>query len=312
MTKRVRGSDQTELAVRRRDIKSIAPLFVRRPSAVIRAVVAVVASIVLMSVDHRASHLESVRSLLSTVIYPLQLAIHIPIRTGEWFSEQLSMRHTILAENSRLRDERLRVSARLEKLDALEAENKRLRNLLGSSEKFAERVLVAELISVDMDPFSRRIVLDKGARDGVSTGQALIGSNGVMGQIIHVGPFTSNALLITDPSHALPVQIHRNGLRAVALGTGPLNLLKLSHVPNSADVQINDRIITSGLGNRFLSGYPVGKVVEIRRNQGQPFAEVYVEPSAMLERTREALLVRSDPVTEQDPAFEAYTSWGGS
>ena len=312
MTKRVRGSDQTELAVRRRDIKSIAPLFVRRPSAVIRAVVAVVASIVLMSVDHRASHLESVRSLLSTVIYPLQLAIHIPIRTGEWFSEQLSMRHTILAENSRLRDERLRVSARLEKLDALEAENKRLRNLLGSSEKFAERVLVAELISVDMDPFSRRIVLDKGARDGVSTGQALIGSNGVMGQIIHVGPFTSNALLITDPSHALPVQIHRNGLRAVALGTGPLNLLKLSHVPNSADVQINDRIITSGLGNRFLSGYPVGKVVEIRRDQGQPFAEVYVEPSAMLERTREALLVRSDPVTEQDPAFEAYTSWSGS
>ena len=274
--------------------------------------VAVVASIVLMSVDHRASHLESVRSLLSTVIYPLQLAIHIPIRTGEWFSEQLSMRHTILAENSRLRDERLRVSARLEKLDALEAENKRLRNLLGSSEKFAERVLVAELISVDMDPFSRRIVLDKGARDGVSTGQALIGSNGVMGQIIHVGPFTSNALLITDPSHALPVQIHRNGLRAVALGTGPLNLLKLSHVPNSADVQINDRIITSGLGNRFLSGYPVGKVVEIRRDQGQPFAEVYVEPSAMLERTREALLVRSDPVTEPDPAFEAYTSWSGS
>ena len=221
------------------------------------------------------------------------------------------MRRTILAENARLREERLRIRTRLEKLDALEAENRRLRNLLGSSERVTERVLVAELISVDMDPFSRRIVLNKGAQDGVSPGQALIGTNGVMGQIIHVGPFTSNALLITDPSHALPVQIHRNGLRAVALGTGPLNLLKLSYIPNNADVRINDRIVTSGLGSRFLSGYPVGKVVEIRRDQGQSFAEVYVEPSAMLERTREVLLVRSDPAADHDPAFEAYTSWSG-
>ena len=277
----------------------------------IRAVVAVVASIVLMSVDHRASHLESVRGLLSTVLYPLQLAIHLPIRTGEWLSGQFSGRRTILAENTRLREELLRIGARLEKFDALEAENRRLRNLLGSSEKFAERVLVAELISVDMDPFSRRIVLNKGAQDGVSSGQAMIDSNGVMGQIMHVGPFTSNALLITDPSHALPVQNHRNGLRAVALGTGPLNLLKLSYVPNNADVRVDDRIVTSGLGSRFLSGYPVGKVVEIRRDPGQSFAEVYVQPSAMLERTREVLLVRSDPVADQAPASEAYTSWSG-
>ena len=273
--------------------------------------VAVVASIVLMSVDHHASHLESTRGLLSTVIYPLQLAIHLPVRTGEWLSEQFAMRRTILAENTRLREERLRLRARLEKFDALEVENQRLRNLLGSSEKLAERVLAAELIAVDMDPFSRRIVLDKGARHDVSPGQVLIGSSGVMGQIIHVGPFTSNALLITDPSHALPVQIHRNGLRAVALGTGPLNLLKLSYVPNNADVRIDDQVVTSGLGSRFLSGYPVGKVVEILRDQGQPFAEVYVQPSAMLERTREVLLVRSDPVTDQAAAFEAYTSWSG-
>ena len=277
----------------------------------IRAVVAVVASIVLMSVDHRASHLESVRGLLSTVLYPLQLAIHLPIRTGEWLSGQLSGRRTILAENTRLREELLRIGARLEKFDALEAENRRLRNLLGSSEKFAERVLVAELISVDMDPFSRRIVLNKGAQDGVSPGQAMIDSNGVMGQIMHVGPFTSIALLISDPSHALPVQNHRNGLRAVALGTGPLNLLKLSYVPNNADVRVDDRIVTSGLGSRFLSGYPVGKIVEIRRDPGQSFAEVYVQPSAMLERTREVLLVRSDPVADQAPASEAYTSWSG-
>ena len=284
-------------------------MFVRRPSALIRAVVAVVVSIVLMSVDHRASHLESARSLLSTVLYPLQLAIHVPIRTGEWLSGQLSLRRTILAENARLREEQFVANTRIEKLEALEAENRRLRGLLGSARTLDERVLVAELISVDMDPFSRRIVLNKGVRDGVAPGQILIGSNGIMGQIIHAGPFTSNALLITDPSHALPVQIRRNGLRAVALGTGSLNLLKLSHVPNSADVQVDDRIVTSGLGNRFLSGYPVGKVVDVKRNQGRPFAEVYVEPSAMLERTREVLLVRSDPITDRESASETYTSW---
>ena len=271
--------------------------------------VAVVVSIVLMSVDHRASHLESARSLLSTVLYPLQLAIHVPIRTGEWLSGQLSLRRTILAENARLREEQFVANTRIEKLEALEAENRRLRGLLGSARTLDERVLVAELISVDMDPFSRRIVLNKGVRDGVAPGQILIGSNGIMGQIIHAGPFTSNALLITDPSHALPVQIRRNGLRAVALGTGSLNLLKLSHVPNSADVQVDDRIVTSGLGNRFLSGYPVGKVVDVKRNQGRPFAEVYVEPSAMLERTREVLLVRSDPITDRESASETYTSW---
>ena len=275
----------------------------------IRAVAAIVVSIVLMSFDHRTGHLESMRGLLSTVLYPLQLAVHLPIQTGEWLSEQVSTHRTILTENARMREEQLRTHSRIERLNELEAENRRLRKLLGSSERIGEHVLIVELMSVDMDPFSRRVVLDKGARDGVSPGQPLIDSNGIMGQIIHTGPFTSNALLITDPNHALPVQIHRSGLRAVALGTGSLNLLKLAHIPHSADVRIDDRIVTSGLGNRFPSSYPVGKVVEIRRDQGQPFAEIYVVPSAMLERTREALLVRSDPAVDQDPAYGAHTSW---
>ena len=197
---------------------------------------AVVLSIVLMSVDHRAHHLESVRSLLSTMLYPLHLTIHLPIRTGEWLSEQLSTRRTILRENARMREDLIRARSRLKRLPELEAKNRRLRDLLISSSKLNSSTgsdryaLVAELISVDTDPFSRRLVLNVGNRDGVLPGQPVIDANGVMGQITHTGPFTSNALLITDPSHALPVQIHRNGLRAMALGTGPLNLLKLSHV----------------------------------------------------------------------------------
>ena len=296
----------------------IEPFFVRRPSGLFRLVAAVVLSIVLMGVDHRAHHLESVRSLLSTMLYPLHLTIHLPIRIGEWLSEQVSTRRSILEENALMRGELARARARLKRIPELEARNRRLRDLLVSSSKLnrstgaARYVRVAELISVDADPFSRRLVLNVGNRDGVAPGQPVIDANGVMGQITHTGPFTSNALLITDPSHALPVQIHRNGLRATALGTGPLNLLKLSHVPNSADVQVGDKIVTSGLGDRFPGGYPVGEVVKVLRDPSRPITEIHVQPSAMLERTREVILVLSSEAGGNGPdgsASGAHTSW---
>ena len=244
-----------------------------------------------MTVDHRAHHLEALRSVLSTLVYPLQVAVDLPIQAGNWLAEYLSSRHRLIAENARLKEEQFLLTTKLERFADLEAENRRLRNLLDSSEKVGERVLVAELLSVDMDPYSRRIVLNKGSRDGVESGQSLIDSNGVLGQVVHVAPFSSNALLITDPSHALPVQNNRSGLRSVAVGTGPLNQLELAHLPNNADVRIGDQLVTSGLGGRFPAGYPVGRIVSIERNRGRPFATVMVQPSARLERNREVLLV---------------------
>ncbi len=122
-------------------------------------------------------------------------------------------------------------------------------------------------------------------------GQPLIDAHGVMGQVIHVSPFSSSALLITDPSHALPVQLNRNGLRSVAVGTGASNTLELTHLPNNADVVVGDIVVTSGLGGRFPSGYPVGTVISVETDTGQPFAKVAVEPAAQLERNREVLLV---------------------
>ena len=206
-------------------------------------------------------------------------------------AENFTSRQNLVSENARLRENQFLLDTRLEKLADLEAENRRLRKLLVSSAKIGERVLVAELLSVDMDPYSRRIVLNKGSRDGVEAGQSLIDSNGVMGQVVHVAPFSSNALLITDPSHALPVQNHRSGLRSLAVGTGPLNQLELAHLPNNADVRIGDVLVTSGLGGRFPAGYPVGRIVNVQRNRGRPFATVTVQPSARLERNREVLLV---------------------
>jgi len=264
-----------------------------------------VVSVVLMTVDHRAQHLEAVRSVLATVVYPLQVAVDLPIQAGNWLAEYFSSRHRLIAENSRLRENQFLLDTKLERLADLEAENRRLRDLLDSSAKVGERVLVAELLSVDMDPYSRRILLNKGSRDGVEPGQSLIDSNGVMGQVVHVAPYSSNALLITDPGHALPVQNHRNGLRSVAVGTGPLNQLELAHLPNNADVRIGDVLVTSGLGGRFPAGYPVGRVVSVERNRGRPFATVMVQPSARLERNREVLLVWPAELADESDTLPA-------
>jgi rod shape-determining protein MreC len=244
-----------------------------------------------MTADHKAEHLESVRAALSTLVYPLQYAVHLPIRGGAWVAENISARSDLIAENERLKVDRLRLRARLEKLAELEAENRRLRTLLDSSVKTGEKVLIAELLSVDMNPYNRRIVLNKGRRDGVFPGQSLVDSEGVMGQVDSVGPFSSTALLITDPSHALPVQVHRTGLRAIATGTGAADSVMLSHIPNNSDLRVGDLLVTSGLGGRFPQGYPVGRVTRVQRDSGKPFAEVEVAPSARLERNREVLLI---------------------
>ena len=244
-----------------------------------------------MTADHRAGHLERLRAVLSTLVYPLQYTVHAPIRMSAWAIDSFNTRSDLITQNQQLKLERLQLHARLEKYVSLEAENRRLRDLLGSSVKTNERVLIAELLSVNMHPYSRRIVLNKGRQDRVYSGQALIDSRGVMGQIVSVGPISSNALLITDPSHAVPVQIHRTGLRTVATGTGAADALELSHIPNNADIRVGDLLVTSGLGERFPRGYPVGRVISVQRDSGRPFADVVVEPSARLERNREVLLL---------------------
>lgn len=281
-------------------------LFVRGPSLHVRLLTFCFISLLLMTVDHRQHHLEAVRATLGVLLYPLEFAVHAPFKAGKWLADSLTLRKNLLAENARLRREHLVLKANLGKYQELESENRRLRKLLDSSLKVGEQVLIAEVISVEMDPFSRQILLNKGSREGVYMGQPLIDGHGVMGQVVHVNPLTSAALLITDPSHALPVQLNRNGLRSVAVGTGGINTLELSHLPNFADVVKGDLVVTSGLGGRFPSGYPVGKVSRVEEDPGRPFARVTVEPMAQLERNREVLLVwpaqAADPQTQGEPA----------
>ena len=244
-----------------------------------------------MVLDHRQHHLEQVRSLISLAVYPLQFIADMPVSFGNWISDSFSTRAQLKRENLELRRENLLLRARQQKFAALEAENIRLRDLVESSFKVGDRVLIAELVAVDLDPYRQQVVINKGSSSGVYEGQPVLDANAVMGQVIHVNRFTSTVLMITDPSHALPVQVNRNGLRTIAIGTGKINELALPHLPNNADVQVGDLLVTSGLGGRFPSGYPVAEVTSVERKPGQSFASVLAVPSAHLERTREALLV---------------------
>jgi rod shape-determining protein MreC len=254
-------------------------------------VLLIVASISLMSVDHRKHHLEGIRAGLSIIVYPLQILVDLPFSVGGWASETLSARTTLLQENRELRDNQLALQLKLQKFEALESENQRLRSLLQSSSRKWERVLIAELLQVDFDPFRHMVLLNKGSNDDVFEGHPLLDAHGVLGQVMHVSPLSSSAILITDPSHAVPVQVNRNGLRGLAVGTGEEGLLDIPHLPNNADIQVGDLLITSGLGLRFPPGYPVARVSSIEKDPTEPFATVKATPMAHLKRTREVLLV---------------------
>lgn len=261
-----------------------------------------------MTLDHRQHHGDSLRSFLSVILYPVRALVNFPAATGNWISENLSSRQHLLSENSKLHAEHLLLQTRLQRLEALESENMRLRELLGSSIRVGERTLIAELMTVDMAPFSQEIVINKGLYDDVYPGQPILDANGIMGQTLHVSPLTSTAILITDPSHAIPVENNRNGLRAIAVGTGDTSRLELLHIPNNADIKNGDLLVTSGLGARFPPGYPVAKVTSIEHNPGDPFAVVVAEPTAKLLSTREVLLVWTEHQPTDDVAETAATN----
>lgn len=264
-------------------------------------------SILLMALDHRRRMPEPVRYTLSAVVYPIRIVADLPFEIGSLVSRELSGRRQLMAENERLRAQRLLNEARLQKLDTLEEENIRLRQLLASSYEMDEPVLIAELMRVDLDPYSHLVEIGKGAREGVFRGQPVLDAKGVVGQVDQVGPFSAMVRLITDPSHAIPVRVNRNGIRSVAVGTGNLQELKLASLPNNTDIRPGDLLVTSGLGGRFPRGYPVARVTSVATDPGPAFARIIATPTAALDRLQEVLLIKRDQksVRTADPEHEA-------
>jgi len=252
---------------------------------------AALVSLALMVLDHRQHHLDALRSALVVVTYPLQRLAQLPVTASEWVSRTFASRERLQKQADDLHEQNLLLRARLQKLEALEAENLQLRNLLDSSIKVGERVLIGELIDMDLDPYTQRVTINKGATSGVYEGQPVLDAEAVMGQVVQITPFSAQVLLVTDPSHAIPIQVQRNGLRSIAVGTGRTNQLELPYLPINADIREGDVLITSGLGGTFPAGYPVATVQAVSRRAGEAFPYVLATPRAHLDRAREVLLV---------------------
>jgi len=271
----------------------------------VRVLVLVVLSVALMVVDARFTLLKPVRSQMSLVLMQSYWITDLPQRLWQGVASQFGSRTELVAENEKLKTENLLLQGRMQKLAALTEQNVRLRELLNSSALVNEKVEVAELIGMDPNPFTHRIIINKGERDGVILGQPVLDARGLMGQVVELMPYTSRVLLLTDTTHSIPVQVNRNGLRAIASGTGNPERLELRHVADTADIKEGDLLVSSGLGQRFPAGYPVATVKEVIHDSGQPFAIVRAVPTAALNRSRYLLLVFSDGRTAEERANEA-------
>jgi len=259
-----------------------------------KLIVLVAIALILLTLDSFTPWLDPVKSRLSLASLPLHWVTGLPGRFGDWTERSLMSRVELEKENAFLHREILVYKGQLQRMAAISAENTRLRSLLNATEMLSDKVLVAELIGVSPDPLSHTIIINRGRVDGAFVGQPVMDEKGLMGQIIEVHLSSSKVLLLTDDTHALPVQVIRNGVRAIAEGIGDFRRLNLRYVSPTVDIKEGDVLVSSGIGGRFPAGYPVGTVLDVHRDPGQPFMTVEVEPSANIERSRHLLLVFSE------------------
>ncbi len=248
-------------------------------------------SIVVMWLDQGGRYLAPVRRGLSIAGYGVEVTVSSPFNAWRSLSEYFATRGRLLKENEELHAHQRETDLRLQRFDALEQENQRLRALRSSTERITQKFLVGEIMSVDLDPYRHRVRINKGSSDGVEKEWAILDADGVVGQITRVGVFSSEAILITDAEHAIPVQVNRNGLRTIAVGTGNIGQLSLPYLASNSDIHEGDLLVTSGLGGVFPAGYPVGTVKKIDRAVAQTLVSIIATPAAALDRDREVLLM---------------------
>jgi len=257
---------------------------IRAPSNLTRFVLLALLSVSLMLLDARGHHLQKIRAGLTVLFRPIQMVAAIPIRVGSAVIDFIHGDETLRAEAERLRSEQPILLARLQKFEAIEAENAHLRQLLGTSALVAERAVASE-------PFRRTVVIAKGVKDGLYLGQPVIDAYGIRGQVSEIGVLQSTAILITDPGHAIPVQVNRNGLRAIAFGTGAPDTVSIRYLTASSDIKPGDLLVSSGIGGGFPFGYPVAKVKKIVNDPNESFLDITATPVAQLSHNKEVLLI---------------------
>ncbi len=260
-------------------------------------------SVALIFLDQRSHALDGARELLGNLSYPLLRVADAPSSLTRNLREFWQSHEQLSQDNRRLRDENHVLHAQLLQLRSLRAENQKLRELLKSSQRIANRFIASRLLAVTMTPGLHRIIIDKGAHDGVEPDMPILDDHGVMGHISRVYAYHAEAILISDANHAIPVSVQRSGIRSIAAGLGRTDQLKLLYLPVNADIRVGDEVVTSGLGGKFPPDYPVGVIREIARSPDSPFADIRVEPYARLDTSKEILIVTAD--------LEAHTTESG-
>jgi rod shape-determining protein MreC len=261
-------------------------------------------SIVVMVLDQRGGWLNQARFLLQAAAYPLQLAVSSPSAAWAWMKESTQTREALREENKRLRTRESELALRALNYEGLARENAELHGLKDALPAIADRWLVAEIVNVELTTLRQRLLIDRGTTNGVFAGQAVLDDSGLLGQTMHIGPWSAEVILITDPEHAVPVQIERTGLRTIAVGAGNEGTLALPYLPANADVKPGDLLVTSGLGGVFPAGYPVARVTEIHRDAVQPSAQIRAVPLAHIDHDREVALVWFKDMRVNNPEIQ--------
>jgi len=282
--------------------------FHRGPAPIARLAFFALLSILLMVLDARFRYAEPLRQVIALAVYPIQQLAIAPVsalaRTREFFASRAELHR----ENTELRAEKLRDAEVLLTLEAVRSENEQLRRLIGAREKLPARAIFAEIVYAGRDPFSRKVIVDRGSQQGVTAGQAVIDAAGVLGQVTRVQPLLAEVTLLTDKDHAIPVQVLRNGLRGVAYGSGDGSTMELRHMAANAEVEKGDLLVTSGIDGVYPVGLPVARVVRVEREAAYAFAKIVCQPVAGTDQHRQVLVLAK---AEDGPAWSSESERAG-
>ena len=275
--------------------------FNRGPSPGVRLAFFSLLSLLLLFVDARYRYLESARSVLSVLTFPLQRAVAAPGGLWQQADSFFTLQGSLLRDNAQLRQQHTTDSVQLQQFQILQAENQHLRELLAVQQRATYPTQLAEIVYVERDIFKRKLFLDKGAQANVQAGQVVMDDIGVVGQVTRVYPWLSEVTLITDKDHSVPVQALRNGLRTMVFGSGDTGDLTLRYMPNSADIKEGDILVTSGIDGTYPPGLPVAKVGHIEHDPAYPFARIQCTPVAGVDRHRQLLILSGLPKLPERP-----------
>lgn len=286
--------------------------FNRGPTPAVRLIFFSILSLLLLFVDARYQYLESARSALSVVVYPLQRLVTAPAMLWHQADTYFVTHNTLIRDNNQLRLQHSTDAAQLQQFQAMQAENKHLRELLAIQQQASYPMQLAEIVYTERDIFKRKLFLNKGGLANVLAGQVVMDDIGIVGQITRVYPWLSEVTLVTDKDHAVPVQVLRSGLRAVVFGSGDTSELALRYMPVSSDIKEGDMLVTSGIDGTYPPGLPVAKVIRIERDPAYPFARILCAPVAGVDKQRQLLILSGLPKLPERPEATTESSGGKS